>query len=47
VGVRGFEYSSLLHIHPMCLMQAVRRQGQDARECSGADSNHQQQSDAK
>jgi hypothetical protein len=28
-------------------LQAVRRQGQDARECSGADGNHQQQSDAK
>jgi hypothetical protein len=26
-------------------MQAVRRQSQDARECSGADREHQQQTD--
>jgi hypothetical protein len=28
-------------------MQAVRRQGEDARECSGADGDQQQQTDAK
>jgi hypothetical protein len=27
-------------------MQPMLRQGQDARECSGADGNHQQQTDA-
>jgi hypothetical protein len=31
----------------LCHVQAVRRQGHDARECSGADGNHQQQADAK
>jgi hypothetical protein len=30
----------------LCLMQAMRRQGEDARECSGADGNHQQQTNA-
>jgi hypothetical protein len=42
---RGHRYSAF-SIYLMQRMQAVRGQGQDARECSGADGNHQQQTDA-
>lgn len=37
--------STSLHINVVRVMKTMRRHGQDARECAGADGNHQQQTD--